>query len=156
MRFYIFKRYNFHMTRNNLYAPLTPQTSSIQKNFVYFVIQFELSAFKWLWYKFIFLRYCIRYMRLLFLSSMLLKFFLFPVHYQIHLSKEVQAILAPEMNAWFLATNSQRNIRAIQILAENEFFLFSPWKLLIRRPFRNNPAIDLSWGLGVRLHCVIL
>lgn len=129
MRFYIFKRYQFPYDYK--YSPCIPhpsQTPLVLKNFVCFVTQLKLSALKQLWYKFTFLRYWIRHVRLLFLSSMLFEFFLFLMQYQIYLSKEVQAILAQELNVWCLATNSQRNVRPTQIMAENEFhFISSLW-----------------------------
>lgn len=59
------------------------------------------------------------HVRLLFLRSMWSEFILFPVHYQIRLSKEVWAILALELNAWQPLPRAM--LRATQVSAENEF-----------------------------------
>lgn len=62
------------------------------------------------------------HVRLLFLSSMCSEFILFPVHYQIRLSKEVWVILALELNAWQPFPRAMQELPKCQLKMHSIFF----------------------------------
>lgn len=158
MKFYIFKRYQFpHDYKYSLCTSHPSQTSLVQKNLVCFIIQSKISALKQLSYKFTFLRCSIRHVRLLFLS---------PIFFEVSSFPHALSDLSEQGSSGCTCTRTECLVLGNRLPEKCKTYPNHGWKWIpfffpslrtfVMRPSRNNLATDLSWGLGIHLHCMIL
>lgn len=152
MRFCIFKRYHFDMTTNNLYAPSIPHKLHWSRRILYVLSHnpssllsnsCDTSSYSW---------DTSLDVRLLYLSSMFCDFFSLP-HALSFLSEQGSVgCTCTGTECLVLGNQFPEKCKSYPNFGWKLFPIsFSPWKFLIRRPSRNNPAADLSWGLGLHL-----